>query len=447
MRSLAASLKASPATVHAAYRILRQRGFVIAEGRRGTRVAPRPPLRIPRRRPAPHDPAPQDRTPRDRAPQDRAPQDHAPQDHAPQDGHRAPTGPVPPRGDLSLGFPDPALLPPIRTALARLDLDRKLEIATLDANDPDLLELAVASFAADDVATGAVAVVAGALDGIERVLNAHLRPGDRVLLEDPAYPPTRDLLTALGLVAVPAPVDDHGLMPEQVLAALERGVDAIVAVPRAQNPFGSALDPQRAADLRAVLAERSDALIIEDDHASVVAGAPYTSLIPTGWPRWAVVRSVSKVLHPDLRLAFVAGDETTVARAEGRQWLGPRWVSHILQATVANLLTEPGFPAAAERARDAYASRRNALVAALRERGIRAHGRSGLNVWVPVREEAPVLRSMFEAGWLVLAGERCRLATPPAIRVTTATLHEDDAPEVAETIAAASDRDRPRRAY
>ena len=41
--------------------------------------------------------------------------------------------------------------------------------------------------------------------------------------------------------------------------------------------------------------------IIEDDHASVVAGAPYTSLIPDGWCRWAVLRSVSKVLHPDMR--------------------------------------------------------------------------------------------------------------------------------------------------
>ena len=295
--------------------------------------------------------------------------------------------------------------------------------------------------------TEAITIVAGALDGIERVLNAHLRPGDRVLIEDPAYPPARDLLSALGLVAVPAPVDDHGLVPEQVLARLERGVDAIVAVPRAQNPFGSALDPDRAADLRAILSERSHALIIEDDHASVVAGTPYTSLIPEGWPRWAVVRSVSKVLHPDMRLAFMAGDETTVARVEGRQWLGPRWVSHILQATVANLLTEPGFQSAAERAREAYASRRNGLIAALQGRGIRAHGHSGLNVWVPVREEAPVVRSMVEAGWLVLAGERCRLATPPAIRVTTAILNEDDAPEVADAIAAASVRDLPRRAY
>jgi DNA-binding transcriptional MocR family regulator len=404
VRTLAANLRTSPATVNSAYRILRHRGLVVAEGRRGTRVAPKPPLRVLHR--------------------------------------HAVAQPEPARGDLSLGFPDPALLPTIGSALASIDLDRKLAICRLDANDPVLLALAAASFNTDGIPTGAIGIVSGALDGIERVLHAQLRPGDRVLIEDPAYPPTRDLLTALGLVAVPAEVDDHGLIPEQLESCLERGVDGIVAVPRAQNPFGSALDPTRARELQAALTAHPNTLIVEDDHAGVVAGAPYMSLIPDGWPRWAVLRSVSKVLHPDMRLAFLAGDETTVARVEGRQWLGPRWVSHILQATVANLLGDPGAQKTIERARDTYAARRQALIDALREHGINAHGRSGLNVWVPVPEEAPVIRAALDAGWLVLAGERCRVATPPAVRVTTAMLPEQDAAELAHAIATV--RGRPR---
>jgi DNA-binding transcriptional MocR family regulator len=163
-------------------------------------------------------------------------------------------------------------------------------------------------------------------------------------------------------------------------------------------------------------------------------------LIPDYAAKWAVLRSVSKVLHPDMRLAFLAGDETTVARVEGRQWLGPRWVSHILQAMVAELLRQgPG-----EWARETYAGRRTALIDALADHGIEAHGRSGLNVWIPVEEEAPAVTAALDAGWRVLAGERCRINTPPAIRVTTAVLPRHDAPELAQAIAKVRRR---RRAY
>ncbi|MGE0445150.1 MAG: GntR family transcriptional regulator, partial [Vicinamibacterales bacterium] len=44
VRELAARLKVSPATVAAAYRLLRTRGLTAAHGRRGTRIVPRPPI-------------------------------------------------------------------------------------------------------------------------------------------------------------------------------------------------------------------------------------------------------------------------------------------------------------------------------------------------------------------------------------------------------------------
>jgi hypothetical protein len=47
----------------------------------------------------------------------------------------------------------------------------------------------------------------------------------------------------------------------------------------------------------------------------------------------------------------------------------------------------------------------------------------------------------------VLGGERFRFATPPGIRVTIATLHEDEARELAPIIAGVERAGRPRRAY
>jgi DNA-binding transcriptional MocR family regulator len=407
VRALAERLGTSPATVNAAYRILRQRGLVIGDGRRGTRVAPRPALRIPL--------------------------------HSRTDTHG--------RRDLSVGMPDPDLLPALAPALARVDLPSKTQLDGLEVADEALLALAAQGFERDRVAAAALAVVGGAFDGIERVLGAHLRPGDRVIIEDPAYISIRDLLLALGLVAVPVPVDDLGLIPTPFKAALANGAEAAVVVPRAQNPVGAALDAERTTELRRVLEPHPQLLIVEDDHAGIISGAPFFSLGGQECARWAVIRSVSKFLHPDLRLAVMAGDETTIARVEGRQAVGPRWVSHVLQAIVVELVSDPDFEELITRARDTYAQRRRVLIDALAEHELEAHGNSGLNVWVPVREEAATVRTLQEAGWLVAPGERFRIATPPGVRITITTLTEGEAGSIAKVIAGVEHAGRPRRAY
>jgi hypothetical protein len=87
------------------------------------------------------------------------------------------------------------------------------------------------------------------------------------------------------------------------------------------------------------------------------------------------------------------------------------------------------------------------MVGALADHGIAASGRTGLNVWVPVHEEGPVVRALLEQGWFVLAGERFRIETPPGIRITVATLAPGEAEAVARVIAEVDHAGRPRCAY
>ncbi|MFZ0680553.1 aminotransferase class I/II-fold pyridoxal phosphate-dependent enzyme, partial [Candidatus Binatus sp.] len=171
--------------------------------------------------------------------------------------------------------------------------------------------------------------------------------------------------------------------------------------------------------------------------AGPVSGAPAITL-SAGRAHWATVRSVSKSLGPDLRLSVMAGDALTVARVQGRQSLGPRWVSHILQDLVAMMWADAETPALLQKAADAYAHRRRALIEALAQHGIEARGRSGLNVWVPVAEEAGVVNAMASKGWAIRAGECYRIKSPPGIRVTVSTLPVEDtrrfAADLAESI-------------
>jgi DNA-binding transcriptional MocR family regulator len=299
-------------------------------------------------------------------------------------------------------------------------------------NAPELLSLAAAQLREAGVAIAHLGVVGGALDGIERALQEYLRPGDRVAVEDPGFTGVLDLVAALGLVPEPFALDERGPRPESLAEALGRGVSALVVTPRAQNPTGAALDSGRVLELKRVLDRHPDVLLLEDDHAGAVAGQPALTLT-TGRSRWAVVRSISKSLGPDLRVAFLAGDERTVSRIEGRQALGTGWVSHVLQDLVVRLLTDPRTPRLLETAAAAYAERRAALIGALREEGIGAFGRSGLNCWIPVREEVRTVAALAAAGWGVRSSEGYRIKSPPAIRVTISRL----LPKEAKTFAAA----------
>jgi DNA-binding transcriptional MocR family regulator len=336
--------------------------------------------------------------------------------------------------DVSDGNPDPAFLPRLRPVLSRLP--EEVVLYSGAPHDARLRALAARQLEADGIDAAALAVVGGALDGVERVLQAHLRAGDRVAVEDPGYTGVLDLVTALGLVAEPVAVDDAGPLPDAVARALRAGCRALVFSPRAQNPTGAALEPARARELRRVLDGHPDVLLVEDDHAGPVAGAPALTL-SRGRARWAVVRSASKSLGPDLRLALLAGDAATVARVEGRQALGQGWVSHLLQRVVAALWDDRATRERLQQATASYAARRQALIAALRRRGIAAHGRSGFNVWIPVAEEVGTVSRLAARGWGVRAGERYRLKSAPAVRITISGLDVGEMEALAGDVAAA----------
>jgi DNA-binding transcriptional MocR family regulator len=275
----------------------------------------------------------------------------------------------------------------------------------------------------------------GGLDAIERVLREHLRAGDRVAVEDPSFPGVLDLIAANGLVPVPMDIDDDGPLPDSMHAALRSRARAVIVTPRAQNPSGAAVTAARARALRRVLRAHPDVLLVEDDHAGPIAGVPLVTLCDPSLRRWAFVRSVSKYLGPDLRAAFIAGDAMTIARVEGRLSVGTRWVSHILQQLVLSLWSDPSSGRRLARAADTYRQRREALLSALQTHGIVARGVSGLNVWVAVREESHTVQALVEKGWAVMPGERFRLQSPPAIRITTAALASRDAGRFAADLA------------
>lgn len=327
--------------------------------------------------------------------------------------------------DLASGNPDPALLP---TLITPASVGRYQTVLYGDpAIDPGLLAWAVEHVSPLLPAAHGLAVTHGAVDAIDRVLGAHLTRGDAVAVEDPCFLASIGVLRVAGYRTVPVATDAHGMVPASLSEAISGGARAVVCTVRALNPTGASVSAQRAAELRAVLVEHPHVLVVEDDHFAGIATTDYHRVTPPEQPRWALIRSFSKFLGPDLRLAVVAADPDTVKRLETRLAVGATWVSRLLQHIAHHLLTDPTVSELLARAAEAYRERRQLLLEALRRRGtpVAASGADGLNVWVELNQPAvPVVAGLAARGWAVSDGAAyCLNDEPaPALRVTVSTL-------------------------
>ena len=396
VRELAANLDVSPATVSSAYRELRLRGLVVGRGRQGTSVAP-----------------------------------------ARRDAAAYTPESIPGLIDAASGSPDPRLLPPLGAAL---EFAATLPQAAYGGPlfDERLLTAAQMNFSADNIVASHLAVTSGAMDAVERVLNAlDLRIGDRIGVEDPGHVPVHQLVRSSGLKLVPLPVDDLGITPEGLDTALSDGLAAVIATPRAHNPTGAAFDAARAMALSEQLESHPAVAVIQDDHAGLIAGTACHPIIATG-SRWATIRSMGKAFGPDLRVAILTADQVTVDRVSIGLANGPGWVSFLLQRVSAYLLGDPSTLALITEAEVSYETRRRAVIGELAKHGVAATGRSGLNVWIPTEDEHRSIEAARNAGFAIRAAAPYRIDSPPAVRISISHLDHSHAAELAEALARAN---------
>nr|WP_238429624.1 aminotransferase class I/II-fold pyridoxal phosphate-dependent enzyme [Frankia nepalensis] len=410
VRELATELGISPTTVSQAWRTLARAGVISPRGRAGTFVLAGPPASADPRR-----------------------------------YRRITRSPGRLPHDYSTGTPDAALLPDIAPVLARVAAAGSLTASYLD--DPVLPALEKALRARWPFPPAALTVVDGAMDALDRVTGVLVGFGGRVLVENPCFPPLLDLLEVVGAEVVPLGLDDEGIRPDALRAALEAagpagapgGPVALYLQPRAQNPTGVSMTAARAERLAGLLAGRG-VVVIEDDHAGDVATAPPVS-VGAFLPEATVhIRGFSKSHGPDLRLAAVGGVESVIGALASRRLLGPGWSSRLLQAVLAELLDDDDTEHALAAARATYARRRERLTAALAARGVRAQAGDGINLWIQVADEQVALVSLAARGVGAAPGTPFEAAPLGAahLRVTVGLIPDDDLDAVADLLADAA---------
>lgn len=150
-----------------------------------------------------------------------------------------------------------------------------------------------------------IAVVSGAQTGLNALLSLLGRPGDTILMEPLTYPGLIGAARQRDLTIVPVASDEDGPLPDALDETANRhGAKLFALTPTLQNPTCITIPERRRQDLVAVARHR-DLRLIEDDPYSLLAGdapAPLAALAPE---RTWHVATLSKVLTPGLRTAFV----------------------------------------------------------------------------------------------------------------------------------------------
>jgi GntR family transcriptional regulator/MocR family aminotransferase len=242
-----------------------------------------------------------------------------------------------------------------------------------------------------------IVIVNGTQQALDLICRVLLNPGDRVLMEEPHYTGARCAFMAAGAELVFSPVDDHGMRIPRPIPG-KRACRLAYVTPAHQFPTGAVLSIERRLQLLA-WASRLRAFIVEDDYDGEYRydGQPPQAL--GGFDREGCtiyVGTFSKILFPALRLGYLVLPKSLVETFVATKAVGDTGTAALEQLALADFINAGHFDRHLRRATASNATRRKALVSALRDQfGDRVEicgADAGLHVfaWVKGKSGGPI---------------------------------------------------------
>ncbi|XP_047191874.1 kynurenine/alpha-aminoadipate aminotransferase, mitochondrial-like isoform X2 [Scophthalmus maximus] len=223
-------------------------------------------------------------------------------------------------------------------------------------------------------------VTTGSQEGLCKVFEMLVNPGDNVLLDAPTYSGTLAALQPLGCNLINVPSDQHGIIPTALKEVLSRwdpsevhepGSTAprlLYTIPNGGNPTGASMTAQRKKDVYE-LARQYDMLIIEDDPYYFLQfdKQPWTPTFLSMDVDGRIIRtdSFSKILSSGLRIGFVTGPKPLVERVVLHIQASTMHTSTFTQLMVSQLLHSwgrEGFLQHIDRVIEFYRKQRDAMI-------------------------------------------------------------------------------------
>ncbi|CAI9158696.1 unnamed protein product [Rangifer tarandus platyrhynchus] len=226
-----------------------------------------------------------------------------------------------------------------------------------------------------------ICVTCGSLEGLCKVFEMIVNPGDNILVNEPTYSGIIHALQPLGCNMINVSSDEHGIIPDSLREILSKWKPEdskdpekntpkfLYTIPNSNNPTGNSLTAERKREIYE-LARKYDFLIIEDDpYYFMQFNKPWAPTFLSMDVDGRVIRadSFSKILSSGLRVGFITGPKPLIERIVLHIQASTIHTSTFTQLMVSQLLHqwgEEGFLAHVDRVIDFYRKQRDALLAA-----------------------------------------------------------------------------------
>jgi GntR family transcriptional regulator/MocR family aminotransferase len=190
--------------------------------------------------------------------------------------------------------------------------------------------------------------------------------GSRIAVEDPGYVVARRVLSRLGHVILPIPVDERGVRTDS-LAQMGGTIAGVYLTPSHHWPTGVTLAAERRLELLNWALE-TDAWVFEDDYDSEFRfdSPPLETLHSLSSDRVIYIGTFSKTFAPSVRVAYIVVPQDHRRAFETFAFEAAIEPALHVQSALASFLSEGLFVRHVFQMRKLYAKRRACLIEAVR---------------------------------------------------------------------------------
>ncbi len=268
-----------------------------------------------------------------------------------------------------------------------------------------------------------ILITSGGQNALHAIISATLSRGDTVCTGAFAYPGFLSIARRYGLNIAPVASDREGLLPEALERACSVGAKAVYVVPENDNPTTATMGSDRRRAIAAI-AERHGLIVIEDDAYGQLAASPLPSIATLAPDQTWHIASVSKIISPGLRVAWVLAPSIRQAWRLASDLHETVVMAPPLNAALVSLWLRDGAFAMLVSEVRAEAQARQALTARILADVPYVSQPDGYHLWLPLHPEASVaeiVNALRPAGLSVAPAEAFAVdptRVAPALRVS-----------------------------